>query len=289
MKPKQYDLEIVFIKENKMRDEAAKYLFNRGIIELESEEQQVVDRYLYDKAHRSWKSILINGKETLYLISNLGEIFSLRFNKIMSPSTLPNGYLQIILHTDDGNYHKLIHRLVAEAFIEHSSERNVVNHKNGKKDCNWVGNLEWVTNQENIDHAVATGLINNKGENQANHKYTTEQIEMICKLLESGDSNTVVAEKLSIPRHVVEHVKSGSAWSHISSKYSIPKTLLTTRKEKYTEKVKSLILQNKTNREIIDELGLPNDKSTKQYLYDLRRPGRIKVKSSTTIEQLSDT
>lgn len=289
MKPKQYDLKTVFIKENEMRDEAAKYLFNRSIIELESEEQQVVDRYLYDKAHRSWKPILINDKDTPYLISNLGEIFSLRFNRIMSPGKLPNGYLQIILHTDDGNYHKLIHRLVAEAFIAHSSERNVVNHKNGKKDCNWVGNLEWVTNQENIDHAVATGLINNKGENQANHKYTTEQIEMICKLLESGDSNTVVAEKLSIPRHVVEHVKSGSSWSHISSKYSIPKTLLTTRKEKYTEKVKSLISQNKTNREIIDELGLPNDKSTKQYLYDLRRPGRIKVKSSTTIEQLSDT
>ena len=289
MKPKQYDLETVFIKENEMRDEAAKYLFNRAIIELKNEEQQAVDSYLYDKAHRSWKPILINGKETPYLISNLGEIFSLRFNKIMSPSKLPNGYLQIILHTDDGNYHKLIHRLVAEAFIENSSERNVVNHKNGKKDCNWVGNLEWVTNQENIDHAVATGLINNKGENQANHKYTTEQIEMICKLLESGDSNTVVAEKLSIPRHVVEHVKSGSSWSHISSKYRIPKTLLTTRKEKYTEKVKCLILQNKTNREIIDELGLPNDKSTKQYLYDLRRPGRIKVKSSTTIEQLSDT
>lgn len=289
MELERCDLEATFIKENEVRDDAAKYLFDRSMIELGTKEQQIVDKYLYDKAHRSWKSVLINGKEAPYMISNLGEIFSLRFNKIMSPAKLPNGYLQLTLHTNDGNYHKLIHRLVAEAFIEHSSERNVVNHKNGKKDCNWVGNLEWVTNQENIDHAVATGLINNKGENQANHKYTTEQIEMICKLLESGDSNTVVAKKLSIPRHIVEHVKSGSSWSHISSKYNIPKTLLTARKEKYTEKVKSLILQNKTNREIIDELGLPNDKSTKQYLYDLRRPGRIKVKSSTTIEQLSDT
>ena len=134
------------------------------------------------------------------------------------------------MHTDDGNYHKLIHRLVAEEFIEHPPERNIVNHKNGKKDCNWVGNLEWVTNQENMDHAVATGLIDNKGENQVNHKYTTEQIEMVCKLLESGDSNMEVAKKLAIPRHIVEHVRSGNSWSHISSKYKIPKTLLSMRR-----------------------------------------------------------
>lgn len=276
MKLKQCSLEDTFAEENKKRDEAAIYLFNRPILELEPKEQNIVDEYLYDKAHRLWKPVIINNKETAYMISNTGELFSLRFNKIMSPSKLPNGYLQAIIHTDDGNYHKLIHRLVAEAFIEHSPERNVVNHKNGKKDRNWVGNLEWVTNQENMDHAVATGLIDNKGENQVNHKYTTEQIEMVCKLLESGDSNTEVAKKLAIPRHIVEHVKNGASWSHISSKYKIPKTLLSMRKEKYTSSVKSMILQNKSNKEIIDELGLPNDKSTKQYLYDLRRPGRIK-------------
>lgn len=53
----------------------------------------------------------------------------------------------------------LLHRLVAKAFCSHRDGCDHVNHKDCDKNNNTASNLEWVTFQENIDHAVANGRI----------------------------------------------------------------------------------------------------------------------------------
>jgi hypothetical protein len=53
---------------------------------------------------------------------------------------------------------KLLHRLVASAFIPNPLNLPEVNHKHGvKADCA-ADNLEWTTHAGNQQHAVATGL-----------------------------------------------------------------------------------------------------------------------------------
>ncbi len=48
-----------------------------------------------------------------------------------------------------------IHQLVAKQFIPNDDKtKNQVNHKDGNKQNNNVNNLEWVTNQENAEHAA---------------------------------------------------------------------------------------------------------------------------------------
>lgn len=65
-------------------------------------------------------------------------------------------YLQVCLSVNGMQKYKMVHRLVAEAFLEHPAGKDYVNHKDGNKHNNCVDNLEWVTQKENIEHCIKT-------------------------------------------------------------------------------------------------------------------------------------
>ena len=103
-----------------------------------------------------WRDI--KGYEGLYKVSNTGEVFSCISNRLMKPSLSGSGYKQIRLSKDKKATGKMIHRLVAEAFIPNPKNKRTVNHKDGNKLNNNVFNLEWNTYSENLRHAYKHGL-----------------------------------------------------------------------------------------------------------------------------------
>lgn len=65
-----------------------------------------------------------------------------------------NGYPYILIQ----GHKKLVHRVVAMAYLPNPEGKKCVNHKDGDKLNNALSNLEWVTHSENMKHAFKTGL-----------------------------------------------------------------------------------------------------------------------------------
>lgn len=106
-----------------------------------------------------WKEI--KNTEGNYLVSNKGRIFAksrmvkngdntFRYTNshFMTPRKQNSGYLTVHIM----NKNKLIHRLVAEAFIDNPLNYPQVNHRDEDKTNNCVDNLEWCTSKYNMNY-----------------------------------------------------------------------------------------------------------------------------------------
>ena len=98
-----------------------------------------------------WKDI--DGYNGLYEVSNLGRIKNHKTGRILKPHLRGNGYLTVQLYNGSGfGSVKLIHRLVATAFIPNPSQYPIINHKDEIKHNNNVDNLEWCNNSYNVTY-----------------------------------------------------------------------------------------------------------------------------------------
>lgn len=113
-----------------------------------------------------------------YQVSNFGRVKRFFKNappKIAKPQVNQNGYLVIGLYNLDKFKLCTVHRLVAHAFIPNPEGKPQVNHIDGHKLNDFVGNLEWATSAENNQHAAATGL-QKSGQDHHNAKLNNEQV-----------------------------------------------------------------------------------------------------------------
>jgi len=108
------------------------------------------------------RPITIRGYEHLIACSN-GVLINKKHRKIITGS-LYGGYFRIkpLNHAKKELPMTSVHQLIARTFIPNPDNKPYVNHIDGNKINNAISNLEWVTPQENTQHASRIGLLKKK-------------------------------------------------------------------------------------------------------------------------------
>ena len=155
----------------------------------------------------------IKNYKGLYEVSSLGRIKSLRTGRLMSPAPDSDGYATVSLFKNSRKTYRW-HRLVLEAFIENVEEKSHVNHKNGNKLDNRLENLEWATPSENIIHSYRIGIKDQKGEKNNASKLTMDNVRVIRKRLDGGESQYAIAKDFNISQATVYLIKARRLWNY---------------------------------------------------------------------------
>lgn len=98
----------------------------------------------------------IKGYERLYAITSCGKVWSYKSKKFLKPIITRNGYLRVNLSKNNVQKIFLIHRLVAEAYLDNPNNLPEINHKDEVKTHNWINNLEWCDGKYNRNYGTRT-------------------------------------------------------------------------------------------------------------------------------------
>lgn len=174
-----------------------------------------------DSTQEIW--VDVPGFYGLYQVSNTGKIktidrptkhnyggIAIKKSRIMK-LTSNNGYLGSRFNKDGKYKQFLVHRIVALAFMHNPENKPCVNHKDGDKANNNVGNLEWCTYLENQTHADATGLRNIVGENNGRAKLSIEDVSIIRNLCKS-ESSLEIAKRFGVTQQNINSIKKNKSW-----------------------------------------------------------------------------
>lgn len=89
-----------------------------------------------------------------YCVDNTGNVFSVKTDVMLKPWKI-NGYNAVGLYRSGKRYVFLVHRLVAAAFIPNPENKPCVDHIDGVRFHNFVENLRWCTQDENMNYELA--------------------------------------------------------------------------------------------------------------------------------------
>jgi hypothetical protein len=187
-----------------------------------------------------WKDVL--DWEKHYKISNFGRVLSKRRKvstcdrngenyttrqvggQLIKGAIDAAGYFRVDLRdTSEGRRkNTLVHRLVADAFVENIGNKPCVNHIDGIKTNNIFSNLEWCTHKENMKHAFKLGLATKftgteKGELCPSSKLLDCEVMEIKNRILKGESVLSISNDYPVSASAISEIKAGRSWAHISA------------------------------------------------------------------------
>lgn len=146
-----------------------------------------------------------------YEVSDDGRIRNIRSQRELKQFVGKDGYMR----AQFAGKTRLIHRVVAEAFLKEVSGKEFVNHIDGNKRNNCVSNLEWCTCSENLAHSYRCGLRSVAKEDNPRSKLTSGDVDYIKQNYKKGDTNygaKALARKFGVAHQTICAVVWGQNW-----------------------------------------------------------------------------
>jgi len=124
------------------------------------------------------------------------------------------GYMRVALWKNDKRKHYRIHNLVMLAFVGECPKGLEVNHIDGNRANNRLTNLEYLTHQENVDHARKV-LGQYRGERNAIAKLNNDAVQEIRARRAAGEERKDIAARFNITPGTVTDVCNRKTWAHV--------------------------------------------------------------------------
>lgn len=227
-----------------------------------------------------------------YIISNTGMVYDRAREHFIGPTRRDGDvYNSYMVHHIEGVGNKYLHQLVAESFLKDGRDPSKeVNHDSGNKYDNRVCNLEMMTHEENVAHAVEHGLykrkntINDESLNDAERVHTKGEIIRICQLIIEGKSNREIAETIMKEFGLSDYTEGyvriirycspiyqPKEWEIVKQyKDQFPDNGKRRYSEEDIENMCKLLSENKDPKEIAEILDLEDTKEFRATLSNLR-------------------
>ena len=158
-----------------------------------------------------WKIIYSN-----YKISNFGNVWTMKSNRLLSPYVNSSGYLCIKFSIDGVRKTSTIHKLVGTNFVPNCGENLIINHKDGNKLNNYFTNLEWVTYSENNKHSIKNKMT----------KYDNVKTKILCidsktkAVIKTYESISAVSKEYNLHRTTIyRYIKKNVTLSGVMFRY----------------------------------------------------------------------
>lgn len=162
-----------------------------------------------------WRPVaaVIPGR-VVYEVSSFGRVRSTGPRARVLRQELNRRYYVVSLH---GKFRRLVHTLVAAAFVGPKPVGMTVNHIDGHKSNNSSGNLEYLTHRENIRHAFANGLCDSRrGTRHYCNKLSEDSVRAIIAELKRGTSGYALAARYGVSQQTIQKIKHRQRWKHIA-------------------------------------------------------------------------
>jgi hypothetical protein len=184
----------------------------------------------------------------LYQISTLGRVKSLprkenHFKERILTTRLDKGGYPItyLKYMGKGKILKL-HVEIAKAFIPNPNNLKVINHIDGNKNNYKISNLEWVTQQENVNHAKKMGLYASKERNPS-AKLNDNIVKEIREFYKNNDCTyTDLIKKYKVCFTTISKVILNKSWID-NNYYPISKKINNGEKNSFSKLTKKEVLE----------------------------------------------